>query len=234
MNTLFKFYIPVWVLFGLAFGATLPRMWEAVGRWRSAVGRSVWTGIFGVLLLGSLIYPALGTPARVRDRFPNAQPPVGTLDGLAFMTVGRFTWPDENHPIELKWDEEAIRWLQENVEGTPVVAEAALGYYREHGGRVASYTGLPTLLGHHQGGEQRWGSQVGPRGREAGVLFNGTDIAQAKEVIEDLGIRYIYIGQLERNYYDPAGLAKFDRMLENGDLRVAFQNAGVTIYEVVE
>jgi YYY domain-containing protein len=234
MNTLFKFYTQVWVLFGLGLGAALPRMWAAVGRWRSAVGRGLWTGAFALLLCGSLVYTVLGTPVRVRDRFPGERPPVGTLDGLAFMTVGRFSWPDEDHPIELKWDLEAIRWLQEDVEGTPVVAEATLAYYREHGGRVASYAGLPMLLGHHQQGEQRWGSQTGPRSRVADALFNGADVGQAQRVIDDLHIRYIYIGQLERNYYNAAGLEKFDRMVGSGDLRVAFFNEGTTIYEVVE
>ena len=150
------------------------------------------------------------------------------------MTVGRFAWPDEGHPIELKWDLEAIRWLQGNVQGTPVIAEATLAYYREHGGRVASYAGLPMLLGHHQQGEQRWGSQTGPRSRAADALFNGADVGQARQIIDDLHIRYIYIGQLERNYYNAAGLEKFDRMVGSGDLRVAFHNEGTTIYEVVE
>jgi len=234
MNTLFKFYIQVWVLFGLGLGAALPWIWEVVGRWRSAACRGLWMGALALLLFGSLIYPVLGTPVRVQERFPGTRPPIGTLDGLAFMTVGRFSWPDENHPIELEWDYEAIRWLHENVKGTPVVAEAALGYYREQGGRVASYTGLPMLLGHHQQGEQRWGSQTGPRSRDADVLFNRTYIPEAQQVIEDLHIRYLYIGQLERNYYDAAGLAKFDRMAQSGDLRVVFYNEGVTIYEVVQ
>lgn len=234
MNTLFKFYIQAWVLLGLGLGAALPRIWVTVGRWRSAAGQSLWTAALAVLVLGSLVYPALGTPARVNDRFPGARPPLGTLDGLAFMTVGRFSWPDENHPIELEWDYEAITWLQENVKGTPVLAEAALGYYREHGGRVASYTGLPTLLGHHQQGEQRWGSQTGPRSRDAEALFNGTNVNQAKQIIQDLHIRYIYIGQLERNYYNVAGLAKFEQMAQSGDLRVVFHNEGTTIYEVIE
>lgn len=234
MNTLFKFHIQVWVLLGLGLGAALPQMWEAVGRWRSAAGRGLWTGALAVLLFGSLIYPILGTLVRVQERFPGARPPVGTLDGLAFMTVGRFAWPDDDHPIELKWDYEAIRWLQENVEGTPVVAEAALAYYREHGGRVASYAGLPTLLGHHQQGEQRYGSQTGPRSRDADELFNGVSVPRAQRIIEDLHIRYIYIGQLERNYYNATGLEKFDRMVESGDLRVVFHNEGTTIYEVVE
>jgi len=234
MNTLFKFYTQVWVLLGLGLGAALPGIWSTVERWRSTAGRSLWTLALSLLLAGSLVYPILATPARVRDRFPGERPPVGTLDGLAFMTVGRFTWPDENHPIELKWDYEAIRWLQDNVAGTPVVAEAALAYYREHGGRVASYTGLPMLLGHHQQGEQRWGSQTGPRSHEVDVLFNGVDLEAAKQVIQDLHIRYVYLGQLERNYYDAAGLAKFERLAQEGYLRIAYRNEGTTIYEVVE
>jgi len=115
-----------------------------------------------------------------------------------------------------------------------VIAEAALGYYREHGGRVASYTGLPMLLGHHQQGEQRWGSQTGPRSRDAESLFNGTNIPQAKKIIQELDIRFIYIGQLERNYYRDTGLAKFEQMAQDGYLRIAFQNEGTTIYEIVE
>ena len=232
MNTLFKFYIQVWVLFALGLGAALPRMWEAIGRWRSRAAQNLWVVALALLLFGALIYPVLATPARVQQRFPNAQPPVGTLDGLAFMSVGRFTWPDDDHPIELKWDLEAIRWLQENVEGTPVVAEAPLAYYREHGGRVASYTGLPMLLGHHQQGEQRWGSQTGPRRNQAETLFSGTLVTPAQQIIENLHIRYIYVGQLERNYYNAAGLAKFEQMAQDGDLRVVFENEGTTIYEV--
>ncbi|MFZ5916601.1 MAG: DUF2298 domain-containing protein [Chloroflexota bacterium] len=232
MNTLFKFYIQVWVLFGLGFGAALPWMWQATARWRSAVGRNLWLAVFVLLLGGGLVYPFLATPVRVRERFPNAQPAIGTLDGLAFMTVGRFTWPDDDDMIDLEWDAEAIRWLQENVVGTPVLAEAALGYYREHGGRVASYTGLPTLKGHHQDGEQRWGSQTGPRSRDAESFFNGTNIPQTKQIIEKLDIRYIYIGQLERNYYRAEGLAKFDQMAREGYLRVVFRNQGTTIYQV--
>ena len=87
--------------------------------------------------------------------------------------MGRYTWPDENHPIDLWGDYEAIRWLQENVPGTPVLAEAPIGYYREFGVRVSSFTGLPTLVGMHES-EQRYGWQVGPRsGAGAQPLYHG-------------------------------------------------------------
>jgi len=42
-----------------------------------------------------------------------------------------------------------------------------------------------------------------------------------------------YIGRLERNYHNAAGLEKFDRMVESGELSVVFRNEGVTIYELI-
>jgi len=230
MNTVFKFYIQAWVMLGLGTGAALPRLWTRVGSWRSAAWRRAWKGAFALLLLSSLVYPIVYTPVRVRDRFPGARPPIGTLDGMAFMSVGSYTWPEDNL-IELKYDYQAIRWLLANVRGTPVVAEAALPYYREGGLRVATYTGLPTLLGAHQS-EQRYAWQVGQRDGQVREFFNTTDIARALQLVRELRISYIYIGQLERAVYDPAGLAKFDRMAAEGSLEVVFENERVRIYRV--
>jgi len=249
MNTLFKFYIQVWVLFGLAAAVALPRLWASLGRWRSgrpfdpstglrasfARGklRYAWTGLFFALLFSACVYPLLGTPRRVIDRFPTERPPIGTLDGMAYMTVGSYAWPDSDNRIELIYDYEAIRWLLANVKGTPVIAEAALPYYREGGSRVASYTGLPSLLGAQHAGEQRYGWQVGQRDGEVREFYTTGDIGRALELIRNLDISYIYVGKLERTVYDPIGLAKFDRMVEEGYLTVPYSNEEVKIYKVV-
>ncbi len=257
MNTIFKFYIQVWVMLGIAAAVALPRLWalrQAPGplalvlddkyraqgqraqdmarlrRWQSAARRRAWIAGLAFLFFSSLLYPILYTPARVDDRFPGARPPVGTLDGMAFMTVGSYTWPDKNR-IELRYDYEALQWLLDNVKGTPVVAEAALPYYREGGLRVATYTGLPTLLGAHQN-EQRYASQVGERDGQARDFFNSPDIARALQLIRELRISYIYVGQLERAVYDPAGLAKFDEMEQRGELEVVYENEMVKICRV--
>ncbi|MBC7249384.1 MAG: glycosyltransferase family 39 protein [Anaerolineae bacterium] len=231
MNTVFKFGIQVWVLLGLATGAALPGLWAAVGRWRSRRMRGVWTGVLALLLFAACIYPVVGTPARVDDRFPGARPPLGTLDGMAYMTVGEYAWPDESNRIALKYDYEAIRWLMKNVKGTPVVAEAAIGYYREFGMRVASYTGLPTLLGALHQSEQRYSWQVSERDDATRNFFNTTDLERTRQLIRDLHIRYVYIGQLERTVYDPAGLQKFDQLVQTGEMRVVYRNERTTIYE---
>jgi len=233
MNTLFKFYIQVWVLFGLASAVALPRLWASLKRWRSGRLRYVWMGLFFALLFSACVYPLLGTPQRVADRFPGQRPPIGTLDGMAYMTVGSYAWPDDSNRIELKYDYEAIQWLLANVRGTPVIAEAALPYYREGGSRVASYTGLPSLLGAQHEGEQRYDWQVGQRDGEVRDFYTTGDIRRTLELIRNLDISYIYVGKLERAVYDPIGLAKFERMVKEGYLTVPYSNGEVKIYRVV-
>ncbi len=230
MNTIFKFYIQVWVMLGIAAAVALPHLWARRRRWQSAGQRRAWTAALVVLSFAGLLYPLVYTPARVNDRFPGDRPPVGTLDGMAFMTVGSYTWPDNNR-IELKYDYAALQWLIANVKGTPVVAEAALPYYREGGLRVATYTGLPTFLGAHQN-EQRYASQVGERDGKARDFFSTPDISRALQLIRELRVSYIYVGQLEHAVYDTAGLAKFDEMVQRGELEVVYENERVKIYQV--
>jgi YYY domain-containing protein len=230
MNTLFKFYIQVWVLLGLVAAVALPVLWQRLSA-RRGVFSFMWQTMTIGLLVASLIFTFIGTAARVRDRFPDARPPLGTLDGLAFMSVGSYTWPNERNRIEMKYDLDAIHWLNENVVGTPVIAEAAIGYYREGGMRVASYTGLPSLLGMHQS-EQRYSEDVGKRDGQAREFFNTRDSARAMQLIRELHIGYIYLGQLEYVTYEPAGLAKFEQMEKANVLEVVYQNPRVKIYRV--
>ena len=132
MNTLFKFSVPAWLFLALAGGVMLPVVWAAAGVRRPGSGRR-FASALGVMLAGGLVFLAAGIPARVQDRFPGARPPLGTLDGTAYMTVGRYTWPGGEHIIQLAPEREAIRWLLDNVTGTPVIAEAPAGGYEVDG-----------------------------------------------------------------------------------------------------
>ncbi len=235
MNTLFKFYMQVWVFYGIAAAVALARLTQQVPTMArpgpaltSTWVKGAWWAVFAVLLLAVMIYPVAGTAARVNDRFPGARPEIGTMDGMAFMTVGSYTW--DNRTIDLKYDYDAIQWLLWNVRGSPVVAEAAIGYYREFGVRVASFTGLPTLLGMHQS-EQRYDFQVGARDGEARTFFTESDYARVFDLAKRLHIKYVYVGQLERIVYPAAGLAKFDRAVGTY-LDVVYENPRTKIYAV--
>lgn len=231
MNTLFKFFIQVWILFGIAAAVTLPQIWEWAWRW-AWPRQIIWRGLLLILLLAGLVYPIFGARTRIDDRFPGQQnrPPVGTLDGLAYMTTGVFEWPAGN-PIQLKYDYQAIRWLQDNVEGTPILAEAKIGYYREGGMRVAAYTGLPSILGGLHQNEQRYSSQVGSRDLVVNEFWLTPDPARTAALIDALNISYIYIGQVERATYGPAVGRKFEELHHQGRLELVFENEETKIYK---
>jgi YYY domain-containing protein len=248
MNTLFKFYIQVWVMLGIALGCLLVLLWGRALHWQKWVLAVGWQLAIVLLAAASLVYPVLGTRTRIHDRFDET-PEVGTLDGMAYMTAGTLRWP-QNNEIELVYDYEAIRWLQRNVRGTPVVAEAKIGYYREGGMRVAAYTGLPTPLGGLHQSEQRPGSEIAPRDSAYMEFWNTPSPERAWQLIQDLDISYVYLGQLEKTLFDPAqtevlrqwgvtnyspqGRQKFDALLQQGRLKPVFQNERTEILAVVK
>ena len=49
-------------------------------------------------------------------------------------------------------------------------------------------------------------------------------------LLDKYHVQLIYIGDLERAYYDASALAKFDAAVQSGELTVIYQQSGVTIY----
>ena len=257
MNTLFKFYNQVWVLWGVAAAIALPRIFarfETMLRSKAKEGgidtvpvlswklrpqlrlglvtvRGVWGIVFFILLAASLVYPLLGTPSRLSQRFPGWRPPIGTLNGMAFMENGVYHWPDSSNAIELQYDWEAIQWLLENVQGNVVLAESAqLDYYRAGGTRVASLTGLSGLLGMHAG-EQRYSKDVGERHGKLSEFWNTEDLERIESLIDELEIGLIYAGQLERHQH-PGAEARLAELAKSGILESVYRNPEVTVYAV--
>jgi YYY domain-containing protein len=240
MNTLFKFFVQVWVLWGMAAGLALPRLWRA-SRVRSAadaprkVGgsglRLAWRAVAVMLLTASSAYLLLGTPARLEQRMVGWRPPFGTLNALDFMKQGSFSWPDENHRIELGYDRDAIDWLLAHVRGNVVIVESAqVDYYRAGGTRIASLTGLSGLRGMHES-EQRYGEQVAARERLHREFWEIPSVERTQAIIDELGIGLVYVGQLERQQH-PEGVAKLERMADAGQLTPIYANEKVVVYAV--
>lgn len=232
MNTVFKFYLQAWFLFGIASALGVVGVlqgWRESGLRLRPGWRGAWAAVL-VLLAGSLlIYPVAATPVKVGLRFRSTDP---TLDGMAYMKWAAFK--DQNRDIILGRDYAALQWIQQNVPGSPVVLEAQIPEYR-WGSRVSIYTGLPTVLGwtwHER--QQRWGyqSMIDQRLQDIKTMFESTDVAQVESLLRKYRVRLVYVGDLERAYYSPAGLAKFEAMANSGQLAVAYRGDGVTIYEV--
>jgi len=204
---------------------------EMESRQRTPVGiwARRWWWAFGVLLAACLLYPLTATPVRVGDRFDGSLST--TLDGTAYMPTSIYL--DDGRPITLDWDRQALEWLRQNVHGIPTIIEANTPLYR-WGSRVSIYTGLPTIIGWdwHQKQQRSVlpGQTIDQRIEDVRTIYNSTDLDQTRQLLNRYNVQYIYVGPLERIYYDANGLNKFDQT--NGLWDLVYENEQVKIYQV--
>jgi len=193
------------------------------------------------LIVGSLVFLFAGTAVRVQDPsiWAAVSPPPGgvqpqglSLDGMAYM---RGWYPQ---------DYAAITWMNLHIGGDPTIVEASNGPYAWYG-RVSIYTGLPSVLGwsSHES-QQRYPDPVYARQADVQNFYGTPDPGAAESFLHTYGVRYVYVGVLERTCYmtDQANnciamsapaQAKYATLVSEGVLRVVYQQQQTTIYEVV-
>ena len=240
-NTVFKFYIQAWLLLSVAAGIGFSWLFQASNQWSKRL-RVLWYTPCILLIFIAGLYPILATPARALDRMAPDLPP--TLNGLDYMKQTTYyeTMPDENRgeTIDFGVDYELIRWMQENIVGSPVIMEGRR-YPSEYqwNGRFAITTGLPSVLGwnYHQRQQRSLDplpSWVSQRDLNIRIFYNTADIDIAVDMIYRYDVKYIVHSGLERVQSDPAGQEKFDAMVSQGLLSVAYAIDGGAIYQVNE
>ncbi len=240
-NTVFKFYMQVWLLLSIAGGVAFACLIRASEDFTKPL-RLVWTIPCLALLFIAGLFPITGTRGRSFDRMAPELPL--TLNGLDYMTQARHY---ESAPasggggwIDLAVDHDLIRWLQENVEGSPVIIEGRRRPSEyQWNGRISIATGLPSVLGwnFHQRQQRTFHplpTWVDQRERNILQFYNSADIDIAVDIINHYDIRYIIRSGLEALHSTAEGLAKFNRMVDAGLLDRAYANEGGVIYEVNE
>jgi uncharacterized membrane protein len=232
----FKFWLQAWVLLSLLAGPSLVRLFGRLvatgpdGQRGLRTGWSAaWLVALSLLALSAAVYPLFATPTRLWLRFAQLAP---TLDGMAYMDHATYT--DKGRDQELPADAAAIRWVLANVEGTPVILEGNAPLYH-WGARFSVYTGLPTVLGwdwHQRQQRAGYPARIEERQKDVATAYESSNPEAAWKIFNKYGVRFIVVGGLERAYYAPGGLDKFERMIGRG-LDVAYRADGVTIYRVV-
>ena len=219
MNTIFKFYFQAWVLLAVSSAFCI---YYVAGRGRVGWARSLWLAGFGVLFLAGMVYPLAAGYTKAGGF--QVEP---TLDGTAYVA--------DHNPD----DRAAIRWLNENVEGAPVILEATGGSYTYYA-RVSSQTGLPTLLGwdFHEVQWRGTGEEGNKRKPDIETIYTTRDGQQALGLLHKWKVDYVIVGATERHYVEqlcgdpdrhcrPAeALNKFDYIMD-----VVYQQGAVTIYK---
>jgi YYY domain-containing protein len=243
MNTVFKFYIQVWALWGVAGGAVVAGLLrgratetgagtatettrrEAVATDGGGIGvgvarRALVVGFVLLLVVSTSTYGAFA----LGDHFEKA--PDATLDATAFV--------ESQHPDEAP----AIDWLDDR-EGQPTLLSAPGTTWHSRGGTderergmyawtsnpAASMTGVPTVAG--------WQHEVGYRGpdayysrvRDVDTMFLGQPGEQAR-LLRQYDVEYVWVGPSERLRYDDVTVTDLQ------GVEVAYERGSVTVYRV--
>lgn len=259
MNTIFKFYIQVWVLLSVAGGAALAWVWGALPQWRPT-WRTAWISALMILVATAALYTVTATAAKVRDRFPaygvtEAGGPCAAIPGMALpyerglpeteqprslYGLDYMKWSaycDHDAFLPLTYDHDAIRWLQDNVVGSPVIVEAQSFDLYRMSSRYAWNTGLPNVVGWDYHTRQHNGAIptefVTERGVEITAFYTTDSPEQALGFLQKYDAKFVIVGPMEQAYYlASGGLDKFGVLVARGDLSRVYQNPGVTIYAV--
>jgi uncharacterized membrane protein len=227
MNTVFKLSLQAWVLLSVACAAAAFRNAEAMPAWPPAA-RRVYRGAFVAFVAACLLYPLLATPARMADRFVATR---GTLDGGLFLEEAVYGF--HGHDLPLAPDGRAIRWLQDHVAGSPVIAEGnAEPFLYGWGNRFTNFTGLPGIVGWGWHQKQQRGAVSGDlvshRLADVKTLFTTADAGETRRLLDRYEVGFVVTGGLERVLYGESALAKWDDPTLG--LAKVYDERGVRIY----
>ncbi len=228
-NTIFKFYLQAWLMLAVSGGAALAWTLPAFFKWLPG-WRVFWQSVMILLVSGAALFTVTGAAGKIRDRWIVEAP--RTLDAMTFM--GYAHYDDFGQRLDLSEDYRAIRWMQDHVQGSPVIVEANCPEYRWCT-RFTIYTGLPGVVGwnFHQRQQRAFTSTwVQDRVDQVGNFYNGIDIEAARTFLKTYDVKYIIVGQLERAEYTPEGIAKFQQF-EGRYWKAIYTDGKTVIYEVM-
>ena len=216
LNTVFKVYAQVWVLWGVAAAAALARLLAKRVRFPAFVANRETLFSVGavVLVVATGIYAPLALAEHAEGTGYGRSVENATLDSLAFV--------EEYHPDEAA----AIQWFETEVDGRPTIASAPGRAIYQWASPISSLTGVPTLAG--------WNHEIGYRGSEAwnvrvrvvDAIFTGNETTQDR-LLAAYDVQYVYVGPLEQEAY---GL---DLSVSGNDaLEAVYREDGVSVYRV--
>ena len=236
MNTVFKFYLQVWSLFSIATCAAIYWTFCDFVYWRASRS-SMFLSLGWILLLCAFLFPFTATASKIRDRYvPTAS---HSLDGMEYMLGANYIEQDVNtgnpHMMELEQDYQAIHWMQDNIQGSPVIVEGSVTEYK-WGSRYSIYTGLPDVVGWNWHQRQQRGVAnpvwVQDRVNEVNNFYTTSDVEEAVAFLKKYHVKYIVVGQMEDIIYPTSGISKFVEY-SNIHWKPVYSYKSTTIYEVI-
>ena len=183
-NTMFKLTYQAYIMFGMTMAYVIFRLIFLTGRKVFQILAGV--GLFFLLwtfgYFGNSVQAWFGNVWEVSS--------YQGLNATAFLET------------DFPADAAAIRWLRENIEGSPVVLEANGDSYTGYE-RVSAMTGLPTILGWYVH-EWLWRNDVedlNEKSADVQTIYTSADEGQVEALLEEYEVSYIFVGSKEREKY---------------------------------
>ncbi len=257
MNTLFKFYFQIWMLWALPAAYALWRVLYAAlgdraeeaqerrmgyyvpvstGKLAGMTGSSILAVVFIFLVLMGSLYVYYGAVARQGV----GRAPLRGLDGMAY-------WQNVS-----PGDYEAMKWLKANGSGSDTVLEGSAVEY-DYAGRMSSFSGVPSLLSWDVSHEDLWRTnqpdalaQINERRRVINSIYQGQDpnggaltAERLLELLKQYGVDYVTVGSVERglrergeNQRATENVTPYSESLFSYALTEAFRSGDTIIYSV--
>jgi YYY domain-containing protein len=184
MNTIFKFYHQAWPLVAIGTAVFAGRAWDAGGK-----RRAIFRVVVATAVLVSALYPLNAMVSRLRQR-----------DGPFSLNA--------RGPLEKRnaGDAAAVDGLLKFAPVGSVVMEATGDPYSDYA-RIATHTGLPTVLGwaNHEGlWRPKDQSEVNERIAQVRLFYSSADPRVAWDILQRYGVTFVVVGDLERRSYPRA------------------------------
>lgn len=188
MNTVFKYYIQVWLLWSIASACAFFDMYK-----KEYVMKKIALAIFSLLLVLNSFYLITGTYAKTNGFSESAE-----LDGMSFMKKIDYGAYD------------AIHWINMNI-SKGIILEAPGSSYTQTS-LISAFTGLPTVIGwatHEYMWRNNW-EEISKRIRDVDMIYNTQNYHDALELLRKYNVSYVYVGEVESKKYQAKGLSKFE------------------------
>lgn len=204
-NTMFKLTYQAFIMFGMAMGYIIAKFLF----FARTKGQRIFAVVTGLCVIMSVGYFFNSTEAWFGNYLEDGSKYKGLNAGEYLKNIN-------------EEDYLAANWINENIEGRPVMLEVNGDSYTDYC-RISVRTGLPTLLGWRTH-EWLWQSDgsgeipeiVTKRAEDIETIYTSETISDIESLIEEYNIEYIYVGKLEREKYDNP--VNHDLLLELGDV----------------
>lgn len=242
-NTMFKLTYQAFILFGIMMGYVITKFTLLAESKKQICGGIV----TGCLLLGTVGYLDVSIESWFGDVADTTR--FQGLDAAAFVD-SESLYTSLSSYVNSSYDAEAIDWINENIQGTPVILEACGSSYT-YAGRISVLTGLPSVMGWFTH-EWLWRDYDEAGGYAVALertfdverMYLSSDAEEIRALVDKYEVEYIYIGQFEKdckwlctygdavgkNLYEQNGGINTEALLALGE--VVFQNEEVTIVKV--